>query len=260
MRVAGLSDVGRCRKANQDQFLVDDALGAYAIADGMGGHAAGEVASDLAIRALSASVRRRWAEQGPWGPQEAGELLRDAVNEGNRLICDSVQGRSEWRGMGTTAVVLLMAAGTAVIGHVGDSRAYLLRDRKLRQLTSDHSWVNEQVKLGLLTHEQAQRHPMRNIVTRALGNQSRVEVDLVEEPVCPGDVFVLCSDGLNGMLSDDEIGEILAASPDSPIAACRALVERANARGGEDNITVVVIAAGSGAPDPGSAPEREQAV
>jgi PPM family protein phosphatase len=243
MRVAGLSDVGRCRKANQDQFLVDVDHGAFAIADGMGGHAAGEVASDLAIRAVASSVRRRVEEHGGFDSHEAGELLRAAVNEGNRLICDSVQDHAEWRGMGTTAVVLLITSDTAIIGHVGDSRAYLLRNRELRQLTSDHSWVNEQVKLGLLTHEQAQRHPMRNIVTRALGNQAQVDVDLIEEQVRPGDVFTLCSDGLNGMLSDDEIREILAGSMSSPAEACRALVERANARGGEDNITVIVLQA-----------------
>jgi protein phosphatase len=125
---------------------------------------------------------------------------------------------------------------------VGDSRAYLLREGRLRQLTGDHSWVNEQVKLGLLTREEAQRHPMRNIVTRALGNQPQVEVDVVEQDVRPGDVFALCSDGLNGMLSDGEIEEILDRHRQAPQMACRALVERANESGGEDNITVIVLA------------------
>jgi protein phosphatase len=236
-----MSDVGRCRKVNQDMFLLDDALGLYAIADGMGGHAAGEVASDLAITALARSLRDQERQGAGWSPAEAGELLRQALNDGNRKICESVLARAEWRGMGTTMVALVTAGERAVIAHVGDSRAYLLRNGELRQLTSDHSWVNEQVKLGLLTHEQAQRHPMRNIVTRALGNQPEVEVDLLEESIRPGDIFALCSDGLSGMLGDDEIHEVLQAQGDVPQAACRELVDRANARGGEDNITVIVM-------------------
>jgi protein phosphatase len=238
---AGLSDVGRCRQANQDQYLVDASIGLYAIADGMGGHAAGEVASDLAITALAESMRQDGGSAGADGPAAAGDRLRRALNDGNRKICDSMLARAEWRGMGTTMVVLLSVDDIAVIGHVGDSRAYLLRDQKLRQLTSDHSWVNEQVKLGLLTHEQAQRHPMRNIVTRALGNQNEVNVDVVQETIRPDDVFALCSDGLNGMLGDDEIRDLLIEHGAVPQDACRALVDRANANGGEDNITVVVL-------------------
>jgi protein phosphatase len=144
--------------------------------------------------------------------------------------------------MGTTMVALVVIDGRAVVGHVGDSRAYLLRDGRLRQLTSDHSWVNEQVKLGLLTAEEARRHPMRNIVTRALGNQPTVEVDVVEEEIRPGDVFTLCSDGLNGMILDSDIESTLREHGQVPSAACRALVDRANANGGEDNITVIVLA------------------
>jgi protein phosphatase len=239
-----MSDVGRCRKVNQDMFLLDDALGLYAIADGMGGHAAGEVASDLAINALAVSVRSQEPGHGGWSPAEAAELLRRALNDGNRKICESVLARAEWRGMGTTMVALVLAGDRAVIGHVGDSRAYLLRNGSLRQLTSDHSWVNEQVKLGLLTHEQAQRHPMRNIVTRALGNQPEVEVDLLEEPVRPGDIFTLCSDGLSNMVGENEMLEILQDHGEVPQAACRQLVDRANASGGEDNITVIVMVSG----------------
>ncbi len=240
---AGMSDVGRCRQTNQDQFLVDIPLGVYAVADGMGGHAAGEVASDLAINALGEALRS--VDGGPDTVVEAIDQLRAALNHGNRKICDSVVSRAEWRGMGTTMVVLFTVGQTAVVGHVGDSRAYLLRGGKLRQLTSDHSWVNEQVKLGLLTPEQAQRHPMRNIVTRALGNQAHVDVDVIEEPIQPGDIFALCSDGLNGMLSDEEIRQTLLDHQAAPQAACRALVDRANAHGGEDNITVVVLRSGA---------------
>jgi serine/threonine protein phosphatase PrpC len=242
IRAAGLSDVGRCRQANQDQFFVGEGLDVLAIADGMGGHAAGEVASDIAITVLAESMREATGDRSQWTADEAAERLRTAMNDGNRKICESVMSRAEWRGMGTTMVALVVVCGRAVIGHVGDSRAYLLRDGRLRQLTSDHSWVNEQVKLGLLTDEEARRHPMRNIVTRALGNQPRVDVDVVEEAILPGDVFALCSDGLNGMIVDEVIEETLVNHGQVPSKACQLLVEQANANGGEDNITVIVMA------------------
>jgi protein phosphatase len=235
----GLSDVGRRRDSNEDEFLVDSALGVYAVADGMGGHAAGEVASGIAIRTLSRTLR---GDDGDWTDTAwvAGELRR-AIDQANHEICDSVEAREEWRGMGTTLVALTVAGGTAVVAHVGDSRAYLLRDGNLHRLTSDHSWVNEQVKLGLLSDEDAQHHPMRNIVTRALGNRHDVEVDVSEEPIRGGDTFLLCSDGLNTMLGDDQIRDTLVRHRDVPREACRALVEAANERGGEDNTTVVVL-------------------
>ena len=147
----------------------------------------------------------------------------------------------EWRGMGTTIVALLAVGDRVVIGHVGDSRAYLLRDGKLHRLTSDHSWVNEQVKLGLMTDDEAHHHPMRNIVTRALGNRVDLKVDLTQEDVRAGDLFLLCSDGLNSMMSDQEILATLEATESDPEKVCHALVDRANQKGGEDNITVVVV-------------------
>lgn len=239
-RVAGLSDVGRCRNLNQDRYLVDPASGLYAVADGMGGHAAGEVASRMAIEALAESMRRE--DGSTWNdPAEAGRCLELALLEGNRKICESTEEQPEWRGMGTTIVAAVTVGDRLVIGHVGDSRAYLLRNGDLTQLTSDHSLVNEQVKMGLITSEEAQRHPHRNIVTRALGNQPRVAIDLLEERVHSGDLILLCSDGLNSMLDDAEIREALAANREVPQNACRVLVDRANASGGEDNITVVVL-------------------
>lgn len=240
-RVAGMSDVGRCRDRNQDHFLIDPALGLYAVADGMGGHAAGEVASRLAVDALSAVMQDAPAPEDSLSPAAATERLRLALIEGNRKICESVLSRTEWRGMGTTMVAMLNLEDRVLIGHVGDSRAYLLREGRLQRLTSDHSWVNEQVKHGLLTDGEAHRHPMRNIVTRALGNQPSVEVELTEEQSHPGDVYLLCSDGLNSMLSDGEIRETLMDHARDPHSACRALVDRANLCGGEDNITVIVL-------------------
>ena len=142
--------------------------------------------------------------------------------------------------MGTTVVALVHSGEDAVVGHVGDSRLYLLRGDELVRMTSDHSWVNEQVKLGLMNDDTAQRHPMRNIVTRALGSRPDVLVDLTSMRVEPGDVFLLCSDGLNTMLADEQIQALVLAHRHDPVAACRALVEEANRRGGEDNVTVIV--------------------
>jgi protein phosphatase len=241
----GLTDVGRRRESNEDALLDGSDVGLYAVADGMGGHAAGEVASRIAIETLL----ERMQSHDPGGdhqtPEQVGHALRTAIEEANRKIFTSVEEREEWRGMGTTLVAMAPVGPEAIIGHVGDSRAYLLREDALHRLTSDHSWVNEQVKLGLLTDEDAQRHPYRNIVTRALGNRDQVQVDLLQETLQGGDVVLLCSDGLNTMLDDEEIAATLRAHVGDPRAACEALVDAANARGGEDNTTVLVIEVGA---------------
>jgi len=237
----GLSDVGRRREGNEDEFRLDPEMGLYAVADGMGGHAAGEIASRLAVDTIMDVLHRRGSENRTLHPAQAAEQLREAVEEANRRICESIRDNEEQRGMGTTVAALVTLEGTAVIGYVGDSRVYLLRQGRLFRLTSDHSWVNEQVKMGLLTDDAAQRHPMRNIVTRALGSRLDVAVDIVEESMQRGDVFVLCSDGLNTMIDDDEIRDVLRSNPGDPRAACEALVAAANAKGGEDNVTVITI-------------------
>lgn len=240
-KVFGLTDVGRRREHNEDTLLVDTGIGVFAVADGMGGHAAGEVASNMAIETLSETLKSEGWPEGEQDTRKVTDSLRSSIEQANEQICQSVQSREEWRGMGTTIVVLALTGGQAVIGHVGDSRAYLLRDGALERLTSDHSWVNEQVKLGLLTDEDAQRHPMRNIVTRALGNRSNAEVDFNICPVQEGDTFLLCSDGLNTMLEDREIRDLLTEKAEDPESACGALVDAANSRGGEDNTTVIVL-------------------
>jgi len=238
---SGLSDVGRVRDMNEDQFLVNADLGLFAVADGMGGHAAGEVASQLAIDTLEETVKSSGWERIRGDLDRARECLHEAIVNANRRICESMKGHAERRGMGTTLVAMLTLSDQVVIGHVGDSRAYLLRDGRLERLTSDHSWVNEQVKVGLLSEEEAQKHPMRNIVTRALGSRDEVDVETRSCAVRPGDVFVLCSDGLNAMLEDEEIRRTVASHRTEPEAVCRALVQAANAEGGDDNITVVVL-------------------
>jgi len=243
----GATDVGRRRASNEDHLLLDHEIGVYAVADGMGGHAAGEIASEIAITTLGKSLRREgWPEStrgngGAGLKQEIARTMRIAIAEANSEICNSVKDRVEWQGMGTTLVAIALVEGSAIIGHVGDSRAYLYRDGTLSRLTSDHSWVNEQVKLGLLSPEEAQRHPWRNIVTRALGNRAEVDVDIQEKPAASGDLFLLCSDGLNTMLKDSEIEAILKDSSDHSETICKLLIDAANEQGGEDNITVVTL-------------------
>lgn len=237
----GATDVGRRRKSNEDSYFIDDQLGFYVVADGMGGHAAGEIASRLAVEALVEVFRGDPTDRGVSDREKAIERLRAAVAEANRRICESIRDHSERRGMGTTMVSLLIMENQAIIGHVGDSRAYLLREGRLHRLTSDHSWVFEQVKAGLLTDDDAQKHPMRNIVTRALGSRASVTPELTERDVLPGDIFLLCSDGLNAMLSDHQIRETLIRHREDPEAACHALVDAANSNGGEDNTTVIVL-------------------
>ena len=240
-RAFGLTDVGRCREANQDELLVKPELRLYAVADGMGGHAAGEIASQMAIESLAEAMSADAQAVHANDVEGASRQLEKALQEGHRKICETVVSRGEWRGMGTTIVAMILLDGQAVIGHVGDSRAYLLRDGELSRLTSDHSWVNEQVKLGLMTDEEAHRHPMRNIVTRALGNRTDLQVDISRTEAKAGDVFMLCSDGLNSMLEDPEIQATLESHAGDPEEACRALVDHANRKGGEDNITVIVL-------------------
>jgi protein phosphatase len=226
--VGAATDVGRVREGNEDAYLVDDAMGLVAVADGMGGHRGGEVASATALEALRAAI-------------SAGRPLREAVEDANRAVFDKAQTDESLRGMGTTITAATLAAGgTLLIGHVGDSRAYLLRDGELRQVTTDHSLVEELVRDGRLTPDEAAVHPQRSIITRALGVDSSVEVDVYPVELQPGDVLLFCSDGLTGMLQSDLIAAELRRE-DDPARAATKLVDAANASGGEDNITVVVV-------------------
>lgn len=241
MKVFGKTDVGKRRANNQDHFVVDRDASFYAIADGMGGHAAGEVASEIAIETLVEHVGNveEAGKNGDLGTLE--EALVAAIRDGNRRICDSVVDHEERRGMGTTLVTFWRRDGKALIGHVGDSRAYRLRDGKLTRLTDDHSWVEEQVRRGVLSDQEAVNHPMRNVVTRAMGTPDGLDVEINHDDMQSGDLYLLCSDGLNSMIGDDEIRATLARYVDDPEAACDGLIEQANAKGGDDNITVIVI-------------------
>ena len=232
----GATDIGRVRAINEDALLLDFDHGLFAVADGMGGHAAGEVASGLAVEALSELLAR------PRDPAEdASELLSQAIEEASRSIAARSEDNPEFRHMGTTVVAALVDGLRLSIAHVGDSRAYLWRGGQIRQLTSDHSWVNELVRLGMLSREQAARDPRRNVVTRALGSGAVVGPDIWQGDLDPGDILLLCTDGLTSMLDDQHIGEVIAASAPALDQVCHGLIEAANAAGGEDNTTVIVL-------------------
>jgi protein phosphatase len=245
---AGLSDVGRKREHNEDSFVVVPEDHLFVVADGMGGHAAGEVASRIAVTAIAdfiASTRTdaeiTWPYEYDPGISVASNRLKTAIRLANQKIIDTIAQKRELEGMGTTLVSVLLSEGTACVAHVGDSRSYIIREGELAQLTGDHSWVNEQVKLGFLTKEDAVRHPFRNVVTRALGSKEDVQVDLVEKALMPDDVFLLCSDGLNTMVDDPTIFEVVSNSGGDLARAAQELIDKANERGGEDNVTVVLF-------------------
>lgn len=235
---SGTTHVGLRREANEDHFLVDPERGLFAVADGMGGHAAGEVASRLAIETLATALSPGMA------PEEAiprEQILTDGFQAANRRIGEEIRVREDLRGMGTTLVAAHYLGDHLVVAHVGDSRAYLIRKSKIVRLTRDHSWVNDQVQLGILSEEEAQRHPFRNVITRALGSNGPMPVDTVTITPEDGDEVLLCSDGLNGMVSDQVILERTVTEGDNLEAATRSLVDAANQAGGEDNITVVLL-------------------
>jgi protein phosphatase len=234
LRGAAVSDVGRQRKANEDCYAVDADLGLFVVADGMGGHAAGQLASELCCRAMVDAVG------GSRGSGTLAERLRAAVLEASDAIFSTARAQPEYQGMGTTVVATLVEGGRAALAHVGDSRAYRVREGRIRQLTDDHSLVGELVRRQEISADAAREHHLRHVLTRALGVRADVEPDLAELALEPGDVFVLCSDGLINHVHDDEIAKLVSGDTDLE-EACKRLVELANRRGGEDNTTVVVL-------------------
>ncbi|HXY73400.1 MAG TPA: Stp1/IreP family PP2C-type Ser/Thr phosphatase, partial [Actinomycetota bacterium] len=203
VRVGVRTDVGRVRTRNEDSYLVEEPL--FAVADGMGGHRGGNVASALTIEAIREA-------QPAWDP--SGEPLVEAVKRANRVVHERAAGDHNLRGMGTTVTVLQTSGDAALIAHVGDSRAYLFRDGGLRQLTHDHTLVQQMVDEGKISQEEAGVHPARNIITRSLGVEEDVSVDEQRLDLRAGDRLLLCSDGLTGMLHDEEIGQLLRDEPD----------------------------------------------
>jgi PPM family protein phosphatase len=239
------TDVGRKRKHNEDSFLNDDVHGLYVVADGMGGHAAGEVASAQAVKSIRESlgegkqVLEGFARSPTVESREAvAQLMEKAILKACSDIHAIATSDLGKRGMGTTVVAMLVAGKKAVVGHVGDSRIYLYRQGRAHQLTEDHTIIQEQLKRGLITREQVATADNKNVITRAVGIQPQVAVDTLVTDVLPGDLFVLCSDGLHGYLSDDELPQLFAQERDK---LPDLLVDLALQRGGKDNVTVVCL-------------------
>lgn len=260
LEVAELTDVGRRRDSNEDNLTrlvpkdpkIMERKGAiFVVADGMGGHAAGEVASEIAVE----TIREEYydAEQ-----EDIPEAIAHAIKQANQVIYDRATEQAGRAGMGTTCVVAVVRGGLAYLANVGDSRAYLVRDGQIRQLTHDHSWVAEQVRAGMLTDEQARTHTHRNVITRALGTQPEVQPDLFIQTLQDGDLLLLCSDGLSGYVSDEEMNRILNST--SVQEGVRALIAQANEQGGPDNITAVLVHALEVPPVPPEMLERLEAL
>jgi serine/threonine protein phosphatase PrpC len=251
LQVGYASDVGQLRDHNEDTLIAfqgahlgDDAsdpFGFFVVADGMGGHNAGEVASSLAARLLAHDVLRRvylsflLDEEPGGGMAPITEILGDAVQNANDQVHEQVPGG------GTTLTCALILGQRAYIAHVGDSRAYLLTDLHLKQVTQDHSYVGRLMELGELSPEEAAVHPQRHVLYRAIGQGDNLDIDTYHQPLPPGSHLLLCSDGLSGLVSEEEIARIIAAST-TPQEACQRLIDAANAAGGPDNITAVLIA------------------
>lgn len=241
----GMTDVGVKRTNNEDNYLINDELSLFVVCDGMGGHVGGEFASAIAVNTVEEVLTSMEFQPEDLEVEEADnpievtrEKLRYAVRLAGKRIFEKALEEPEYKGMGTTCLALLVANGNAFVAHVGDSRGYLVREGRIEQLTEDHSLVNEKIKAGLLTPEQAKNHKLKNIITRSLGYMEDVEVDIQVRAVRRDDRYVLCSDGLSNLVDTGEIGE--AVLDFRPQDSSRRLVELACERGGDDNITVIV--------------------
>ncbi|MFI5257448.1 MAG: Stp1/IreP family PP2C-type Ser/Thr phosphatase [Gemmatimonadales bacterium] len=247
---AARTDVGMIRSGNEDNFSVDASptRGIFIVADGMGGHAAGEVASEMAVEI----VQRELAPLRDLDADDVVQRVATALKRANRAIHDRTLTEVDKQGMGTTVSALLVAGSRYLIGQVGDSRVYLMRDGSLSQLTKDHSYVQEQVDAGFLTPEQARYHPYSNVITRCVGAGQDVEPDIYRGEVRVGDLFLVASDGLTGMVDDRRLAQLLGSRAE-PERKVQSLIAEANGRGGLDNITAIIVQVlevGSGSGDP----------
>jgi len=250
MQYAAKSDMGRIRKNNEDSYFADPETGLFLVADGMGGHSSGEVASKMACEIISGDVKTSldaadgkaktiYGETNP-AVSDASNSLLSAIRLANRMIFEAGAGQAQNHGMGTTLAAVLIRNKTYTIAWVGDSRVYLVRHGLLQQLTSDHSLVQEQINKGLISSEQAEASEFKNVLTRALGASEDVEVDVAETAALEGDYLLLCSDGLTRMVADRLILETIKKCED-PENICGELIGLANKAGGRDNVTAVVI-------------------
>jgi protein phosphatase len=244
----GQTDVGRRRKLNEDNFVVAPEPNLYAVCDGMGGHNAGEVASKMAIETLQAFIEKSHREKEitwPYGLDVNlsydGNRLKTAIKLANKKVFRAADNREDYSGMGTTMVAGLVSDNTLTVGSAGDSRCYLLRGGALTQLTRDDSWVSAALGEGILNSDEIERHPLRNVITKAIGAKDAIELDVVEKKLESGDVVLICSDGLHAMLSDAKIREAMTPFPASLEEAAGKLIDAANEAGGKDNVSVVLL-------------------
>lgn len=246
LEVVRLTDVGKRREHNEDAIASDVEIGLVVLADGMGGYKAGEVASEMAILTIIAELKESMAELPPGqrdaesGMQAEARFLLDAVARANQAIYSVSQSQPQCAGMGTTLVVGLFTNDRLLVGHIGDSRMYRLRNGALQQLTEDHSLLQEQIRSGLITPEQARQSGNKNLVTRALGVDPEVELELHEHAVLPGDLYLVCSDGLTDIVEDADIHSTLTTLNANLELAAHQLVDMANDAGGKDNISVIL--------------------
>lgn len=238
LSVAATTDVGRIRAGNEDSLYADadPERGLFIVADGMGGHAAGEIASEMAVQI----VAREMAEVRSMAGEPPLLAMASALRAANRAIFERTIVEADKQGMGTTASCLMLGTGRFIIGHIGDSRIYLLRDGVFRQVTKDHSYVQEQVDAGFLTPEQARYHPYSNVITRCVGANAAVEADVLTGELQIGDLYLVASDGLTGMVEDPQLKKIMETKA-TPGAMVNSMINEANKRGGLDNITAIVV-------------------
>jgi len=245
----GKTDVGRRRKLNEDNLLIDRDIHLYAVCDGMGGHNAGEIASKMAIETLHAFIAKSHGEEKditwPYGlePNLSFEAnrLKTAIKLANKRVFKAADNREDYTGMGTTLVAALVNDSTLTVGGAGDSRVYLVREGKLTQLTRDDSWVSAAWAEGILSSDEIDRHPLRNVITKAVGAKDNIDLETSEHTLAKGDLVLLCSDGLHAMITDEAILGLLNPVPESLEKAADALIDAANEAGGKDNVSVVLL-------------------
>jgi PPM family protein phosphatase len=242
----GFTDTGLARQTNQDAFVVDNDLGLWIVADGMGGHAGGGTASQLAVKAVTDHITSSVGSfpNSHNRVDQVEEVLLSAVAAADSLIRATAETTSDLKGMGTTVVIGLLCPGSEpsiALAHIGDSRAYLIRDRCISALTNDHSFVQRLVSEGRISFEEARTHPQQNVLLRAVGMEDPLPPDVTIHPLHPHDIVILCTDGLTRMLEEQDILDYVLASQESLDEMCRQLIDAANARGGKDNTTVIVI-------------------
>ncbi len=244
----GQTDVGRRRKLNEDNFLVDTETNLFSVCDGMGGHNAGEVASKMAIETLESFIQKSHREKEitwPYGLDVNlsfdGNRLKTALKLANKKVYKAADNREEYTGMGTTAVAALVTDAVLTVGSAGDSRCYLIRDGKLSQLTKDDSWVSAAWAEGILNADEIERHPLKNVITKAVGAKETIEIEVVEHTFQAGDVALICSDGLHSMIPDEQIIAAVTPFPPTLQEAATKLIDAANEAGGKDNVSVVLV-------------------